>query len=405
LSADLDFTRLYSKSKFLGKVSGRQAARSNRPTGQQSTRGKDDPKSKDSKKDDPKANQKKARQNAEPSGLAKVLIRPLLSIRRLRVNYRQDFTTVVPGFVPRAGILGQEDFAAPGWAFIAGLQPNIGRFETSSGDWLDEIGPNGSEWITDNAFQSQPILQSETETLDGKLSLEPFTNFKIEVDAKRTVGNNFSIFYKDVTKEKGDNAFERRTPREIGSYSISYFSLPTLFGDSEEELKRLFNTFEDYRGSISQQRGDTSTTHEIDGSPYTEGFGSKQRDVIIPAFIAAYTGKEPKNFNVEDMFSWLPRPNWQLTYTGLEKLGLFKDIFSSVRISHGYKSTLSINSFETDLNYSPPQIDTINLNDATENYYSRYVIPSVSIDEQFAPLIGVDTWIPYSRSSAFCRIR
>src|SRR5690606_8224001 len=121
-----------------------------------------------------------------------------------------------------------------------------------------------------------------------------------------------------------------------------------------------------------------------------EGFGSKQRDVIIPAFIAAYTGKSPRNFNFEDMLGWLPRPNWQLTYSGLEKIPLFSELFSSVRITHGYKSTLNINSFETDLNYIPPQISDPNLDTVNQNYYSRYVIPAVGIDEQFAPLIGID---------------
>ena len=163
-----------------------------------------------------------------------------------------------------------------------------------------------------------------------------------------------------------------------------------MFGDSEDQLRALFNEFESYRSDISQQRGEPGTEHPVDGSAYTEGFGAKQRDVIIPAFIAAYTGKDPNNFNVEDMFSWLPRPNWQLTYSGLEKIGFLTEVFSSVRITHGYRNTLTINSFQSDLNYDPPQINPDNVNQATQNYYSRYVIPSVAIEEQFAPLIGID---------------
>jgi cell surface protein SprA len=79
-----------------------------------------------------------------------------------------------------------------------------------------------------------------------------------------------------------------------------------------------------------------------------------------------------------------------VTYSGLEKLGPFKEIFNSVRISHGYKSVLNVNSFETDLNFDPPQINPGNVNQATQNYYSRYVIPAIGIEEQFAPLIGLD---------------
>ncbi len=399
-TADLDFTRLYNKSKFLGKINGRAGASTPKQTDPRTklpqnkkdaaAADPDDPDAKDADPKDAKKDARVKKDDGQPGTFARVLLRPLMTVRRLRVNYSQDFTTVVPGFTPTAGLLGMRDFSAPGWGFIFGQQPEIGRFEQSSGDWLDENGFAGQNWITDNAFQNLPVLQSESETLDGKLTLEPFTDFKIEVDAKRTVSNNFSLFYKDVTKEHGDNAFERRSPREIGSFSMSYFTLPTLFGDSENELRRLFNTFENYRTDISQQRGEPGTMHPIDGPTYTEGFGSKQRDVIIPAFIAAYTGKSPDNFDLDDMFGWLPRPNWQLTYSGLEKLGPFKEIFSSVRISHGYKSTLNVNSFETDLNYTPPQSNPNNVNEATQNYYSRYIIPAVGIEEQFAPLIGID---------------
>jgi cell surface protein SprA len=403
-TADLDFTRLYSKSKYLGKINnaraGTSAPKQQDPRTRQPPAKKDEdaPDTKDDSKDDKKDKKaEKVKSDGQPGTMARVLLRPLMMVRRLRVNYSQDFTTVIPGFTPKAGLLGMRDFSAPGWGFVGGLQPEIGRFEGSTGDWLDEIGTvqdvdgniiGGNQWITHNAFQSLPILQSETETLDGKLTLEPFRDFKIEVDAKRSVSNNFSFFYKNV--EKDSISFKRRSPREVGSFSMSYFTLPTLFGDSENELRRLFNTFENYRTDISQQRGDPGTEHPIDGPNYTEGFGADQRDVIIPAFIAAYTGKEPDNFDIDDMFSWLPRPNWQLTYSGLEKLGPFKDIFSSVRISHGYKSTLTINSFESDLNFTPPQKNVDNINDATKNYYSRFIIPAVGIEEQFSPLIGID---------------
>ncbi len=392
ISADLDFTRLYSKSKFLGKISGRSSGGATRqsPRTQQPLKPKQEPDKNNKGDDKGKGNNQKSQQNADPSTLARILIRPLLTIRRFKLDYRQEYTTVIPGFTPKAKFLGMQDFTAPGWGFIFGIQPDIGRFTSSTGDWLQKVGYQGSNWITDNAFQNQPILQTDKQTLDGKLTLEPFTDFKVEVNANRTVADNFSLFYKDVTKEKGDNAFERRTPREVGSFSISYLTLPTLFGDSPDQLMALFNKFEAYRSNISQERGVQGTTHPLDGSAYTEGFGSKQRDVIIPAFIAAYTGKSPENFNVSDMLSWIPRPNWQLTYNGLQKISLFKDIFSSVRITHGYKSTLSINSFETDLNYQPPQINPDNINSTTQNYYSRYVIPAVGIDEQFSPLIGID---------------
>ena len=244
------------------------------------------------------------------------------------------------------------------------------------------------DWIVDDVFQSQPLTQTESKTLDGRLTLEPFRDFKVELDAKRTYTNNFSMFYKNVDKNNID--FERRSPQEVGSFTLTYFSMQTLFKGSVEEINDLFKLFEEYRSDVSQDRGETGTTHPIDGEAYTFGFGEKQRDVLVPAFIAAYTNKDPTNYELTDMFDWIPRPNWQLTYNGLSKLGGLKEIFSSIRITHGYKSTLTINSFQTDLSYKPPQINDENVNDATQNYFSQYIVPTIGLQEEFSPLIGID---------------
>jgi cell surface protein SprA len=119
----------------------------------------------------------------------------------------------------------------------------------------------------------------------------------------------------------------------------------------------------------------------------------------VPAFLSAYTGKDPKNFEFTDMFDWLPRPNWQLNYNGLSKIPMFKDLFSNVRISHGYKSSLTINSFESDLSYTDydtltntivGQQNSRNLDTLTRNYYSQFLLPSIIMEEQFSPLVGID---------------
>jgi len=74
----------------------------------------------------------------------------------------------------------------------------------------------------------------------------------------------------------------------------------------------------------------------------------------------------------------------------LSKLPWFKDIFKSVSITHGYKSTLTVNSFETNQLYvDEAPFSNENLN-TSGNYYTRFDIPGVVITEQFSPLIGVD---------------
>lgn len=390
ISADLDFIKLYNKVPFLAKINKSRSSSSGR-SGRAPLKPTVDQKGKANPDDDKK-------KTNEVNPVLKAVLRPIMSIRKFRVNYGESMTTTVPGFLPKSRMLGMASgFGAPGWGFVAGLQPEIHRrAEIENGDWL-AMARNDS-LITVNPFQSAPVLQSKGKSLDGRLTLEPFTDFKIDVDANRNVSNNFSVFFKTYNKDdKVVDSIGRRSPREVGSFTMSYLSIPTLFMDDVTQLNQLFDKFEENRKIISKLRG--TGEHIIDGPEYAYGFGRKQQDVLVPAFLAAYTGKSPENFEFTDMFSWLPRPNWTVSYNGLSKLPMFKNIFSNVRISHGYKSSLTINSFESDLSYDDydENSDMIidprnnnNLDTLNRNYYSRFLVPSVVIEEQFAPLIGID---------------
>ena len=341
---------------------------------------------------------KDTKKPSEVDPTLKAILRPLMAVRKLKLNYGNRVGTTVPGFRPQSGLLGMsKGFEAPGWDFIAGMQPQINRRqEQDTGDWLADA--RSKEWITTNPFQNAPVIQTSSEGADGKLTLEPFTDFKIDVDASRNLTNNFSEYFK--TFRKGETSYDsigRASPREIGSFTMTYLSIPTLFMDDSLQLNQLFDQFQANRAIISNQRGDG--THDKDGVEYAYGFGRKQQDILVPAFLSAYTNKDPENFELTDMFHWFPRPNWTLSYNGLSKLPWFKDIFSNIRITHGYKGVLSVNSFESDLSYDDydeendlivGQRNEMNFDTIYRNYYSQFLLPSIIIEEGFTPLIGFD---------------
>ena len=121
-----------------------------------------------------------------------------------------------------------------------------------------------------------------------------------------------------------------------------------------------------------------------------------------PAFLAAYTDKDPmkvalmKNANPKinsNPFSGiLPRPNWRITYNGLSRIPGLEKIFTSFTVTHGYTSTLSMNRFESALLFQDPFrinypefIDTL-----TGNFIPYFLLPNITINEQFAPMIDLD---------------
>jgi len=116
--------------------------------------------------------------------------------------------------------------------------------------------------------------------------------------------------------------------------------------------------------------------------------------VLLPAFIAAYTGQDASTIKVSEnyvgdvLIKTIPRPNWRLTYNGLSKLWGLDDIFQNISITHGYQGKLVVNSYDTDRQYS--RTEPLKLKETTLDYYSRFEIPDIQIDEQFSPLLGID---------------
>jgi cell surface protein SprA len=127
-------------------------------------------------------------------------------------------------------------------------------------------------------------------------------------------------------------------------------------------------------------------------------YSEKSQDVVIPAFIAAYTGKDPAQIKMSQ-FPSIPLPNWRVDYAGLSRLELLKNIFSSVNLTHSYTSNYSVRNYTSSLEYGA---DVINVNKGKINqqlpslksdsgtYIPVYVIDQVAITERFAPLIGIN---------------
>ncbi len=380
VSGDLNFETLYNKSNFLRKINrGNSGSRSRIGSsrgggGGPATRGgKDDDKGK----------------SGEPSAIAKALIRPLMMLRKARLTVSEDFSTIVPGFMPRSSLMGlSSGFNAPGWDFVAGWQPDIAPGQN---DWLRRAADQG--WMTESYFLSQEVLQNYSQTIDARITIEPITDFRVELSANKQYTDNLTLSFRDSVLDNYVDPSEivHMNPRENGSFTVSYNMLNTLFGENPEIL---FKRFEANRVIISRRLGDIGIPHqdpEQAALGFTDGFGALSQDVLIPAFLATYTGQDPNTFPLisgkSDFKSLLPKLNWQVSYNGLARLPGMDKIFSGFNLTHGYRSTMTINDFQTNGQgvFAPAN----SLNDNFD-FFSAYVIPNIQITEQFAPLIGLD---------------
>ena len=380
LLADFDFTRLYSKWGLLRRLESSGGAK---PVPAPGRPGQDTAKN---KKQDQKA-------PYELRGITKGLAKILTSLKHITFNYADNSSSTIFGFLDSTRALGM-DFRSmqPGWKYVFGQRADT--------NFINRLGKKGLI-STDTTLNNQNLI-SYTQKISASAVIEPVRDLHITVNFDKTFGQNYSELYKDTV---GGSGYARLNPYMAGTFSISFISYNTLFESYKpNEISKTFAKFETYRGIISSRLGAINKyTGGLAGQDgYSAGYGRYAQGVLIPAFIAAYTGKDPHTVALvnekggdvtSNPFSgYLPKPNWHISYSGLSRLAWFKKIFTSFNITNGYTSTLSMNSFNTDLRYRDPLgygtpgfIDTI-----SGNFVPYYAVPNITISEQFAPLLDVD---------------
>jgi cell surface protein SprA len=395
INFNMDFEKLYKKSNYLKKIEGGSSASRNTPA---RSRSRTNPSAGASAKDD----DKKEKKERKVSAAEKILIRPFLLLRDIKITYKEDLSTTVPGFVNQTRILGMNpDFTAPGWDFVAGWQPNIDP--TNRSNWLYQGADEG--WFSTSRFLNQQINQSQQQNFEARIELEPFKDFEIDVNFRKRYSNNHLEEFKN-TSDAFNPLYQQIALNDIGSFEITYFSMNTFF---DSDLEGLFQGFMNNRTVISERlavrAAEAGYASALD--PHTEdegykyGLGRQSDQVLVPAFIASYTGLNAADVDldfVETISAWnyIPAPNWDINYNGLSKLDFFKDIFSSFSIKHGYKSVMRVNNFNSDPVYNnylvsdDPLAIYSEIEQQSQNYFSRLEIPQLVISEQFSPLIGVD---------------
>jgi cell surface protein SprA len=378
--ADLDFTKLYGKWKLLKGLEQRPATPNSGKPGDTSRARKPLP-------------PPPPMTGPQLTGIPKALARLLTSLKRITINYSDNSASSIYGYLDSTQALGM-DFRSnePGWKYTLGARPDT--------NFINKLGRRGL-LSTDTAFNNQNTI-SYLQKISISGILEPVRDLHIAINIDKSFGMNYSELYKDTS---GSSYYARLNPYMTGTFTVSYLSYKTLFEKYQpDQVTRTFLKFEANRTVISERLGSINPyTGSLTGADgYTKGYGQFSQDVLIPAFLAAYTGQSPNKVALlnesgggvtsNPFGGYLPKPNWHITYTGLSKLPFFSKIFTSFNLSNSYTSTLSMGSFNSNLNYADPLgyrmpgfIDTI-----SGNFVPYYQVPNITLQEQFAPLLGLD---------------
>lgn len=381
LNGDLNFRSLYNKSKFLKRYDTNAPPPKKAKSNEKQKAASDD----DNADDQDKAQVQKDDKKAPSIGPERILIRIPLMLKRVNVNYTEQHATTLPGYLPKPKFMGQDlNLSAPGWGFIFGYQPDS--------NWLNSAANKG--WISTDPALNYLFLQTAQKQFTMKGTLEPFRDFLIDVNFTKTKSENVSEYFKVADPNTG---FEHLSRTQYGAFTMSYIPIKTSFVSIKpNQFSETFLKFQDYRKIMAERL--TALNPESNFQPFADtlpgyyrGYGPYSQDVLIPAFLAAYTGTDPEKIDLFTPFTKFPLPNWRITYNGITKMSWAKKIWTSVNITHGYNSTLAFASFTSALNFQGTNPMTpSNIDSTSSNFVSYYYLPGVVISEQFNPLLGID---------------
>ncbi len=129
-------------------------------------------------------------------------------------------------------------------------------------------------------------------------------------------------------------------------------------------------------------------------------------DVLIPAFLAAYTGKNAGSVSLSPFPSIASLlPNWRITYDGLGRLEMVRKYFKNVTLNHQYTSLYRVGTFSSFLNWVDANLDGLgyvrSVASGNPTPSSPYDISAVSLTESFTPLFGVDATLLNDVTTSF----
>lgn len=318
---------------------------------------------------------------------AQCVARGLMLVRNVSFSYRNQYSMYLPGFMPNVGdVFGQRS----GGTMAPGLDFAFGFVDDS---YIEKSAERG--WLLMNDSVATPATTSLTEDLQLRMTLEPVKNLKIDLNASRTETKSKSIQY----------MYSGSPTTQSGTLTMTTISLGSAFegmGDATNgyhsaTFEKFCNSLESFRSRVEAQytNAEYPAGSSLAGQKFDPANGSVSKysaDVMIPAFLSAYTSMGGNSLNIFPALSRL-LPNWTVKYSGLSQLPWFRDVFKSFNINHAYKSIYAIgsySSYSTFMEYMNGLGFVSDVSTGNPVPSSMYNISTVSINEAFSPLLGID---------------
>jgi cell surface protein SprA len=322
----------------------------------------------------------------DPPLIVEYLARLVMTLKQASITFNQTQGTTLPGWKDSTFIFGTDPRNSfnPGPGFVFGQQNKLAENILALHNDTSKIVARGNFAV--------PYAHTLQRTYSYQAKVEPFKNFKIDVTGTRTYGEQDGFYIGLDSVGRNDYRYRKITPTQTGNFSISVITIKTAFKNDDKTshdnatFEKFMSTSRPYYSHLLASKND-----KLSG---TGGYNYNQQDVVVLAFMDAYAGRKSKTLSDASLFPAIPMPNWSVNYDGIGKLDFLKPIFKSVILTHGYRSTMSIGGFTNNQAFGNTggyfTDNRVDPTDPFSNVVSKYVINTVSISEQFAPLVKVN---------------
>ena len=322
--------------------------------------------------------------------------RSVMMVRSININIGHTNRTDIPGFEPSIGnFFGQNSAMnglVPGLGFAFGFDGGV-RF-------IERARENNKLIINQNNIT--PALTTETRNLRADATLEPFPGLRINLNALRENSSRTEVQF----------MFDGMPRMYGGSFAISTWSIGSAFENaraSNNYHSAAFERFLDNRVTVAERLRSVYTNtyyptggflidSPLAGQPFNSLVGDvnhQSADVLIPAFLAAYTGGNPNRIGLSPFpaLSAL-KPNWDVSYNLLTLFPNLRNNFNAITLSHRYISQYRVGAFSSFSTWVPSG-DNSGLGFIRDVVSGMpvpsmpYNISTVSLVESFNPLFEV----------------
>lgn len=321
------------------------------------------------------------------------------SIKNVSISYSENNGTTLPGYNMGSHFLGSDNgMSAPGFKFITGIQERGFALRAVQSGWM----------TTDSTF-NEPYEMTHSQNLQVRSSIELFKALKIELTAQHSKSHDLSEYY---LFDAGGFAGVFNTV-ESGTSSLTLNAIKTAFKKPSKTGNLDFSVYDKFlsnRQLISERlysnRVSAGATADVDAGEREDGgrdgYGLSSQEVMIPAFIAAYTGKTTGSVFL-DLLPKISamRPNWRITFSGLNNIKALSEKVRNIELNHSYTSKYTVGQYTTNLDWLASDDGFSYVRDIDGNFVPQYDASSVSIAEQFSPFIGISATFVNNMTASF----